>query len=98
MYLRSHSSRCTLATTNSAACSSSSRRSAKSAGLPHPRSRPPDLVPPLDPLALAIWAEGPEMGTAAIVSVTGARRGSGATTVIATGIGDTAMVGRELYV
>ena len=38
------------------------------------------------------------MGTVAIVSVTGATTGSGATTVIAIEIGDTAIVDSEFYV
>lgn len=55
-------------------------------------------MPPPDPLALVIWAEGLEMGTAAIVSVIGATTGSGAMTVIVIGIGDTAIVGSECCV
>lgn len=53
---------------------------------------------PPDPPALVIWAQGLEMGTAAIVSVTGGTTGSGGTTVIAIGIGDTEIVGSEFCV
>jgi len=55
-------------------------------------------MPPPGPLALAVWPEGVEKGTAAIVSVTGGMIGSGPTTVIATGTGDTGTVDSEYYV
>ena len=55
-------------------------------------------MPPPDPLALVIWVQGLEMGTVAIVSVTEGTTESGATTVIAIGIGDTVIVGSEFCV
>ena len=55
-------------------------------------------MPPLGPLALEVWRERVEMGTAAIATVNGGMTGSGATIVIVTGTGDTEIVGSEYYV
>ena len=50
------------------------------------------------PLALVVWLEAVGMGTMVIANVTGGTIGRGAMTVIATGIGDTVIVGSEYYV